>query len=78
MGMQGEADRLESQNRVFNILFDGKLIFPPVTDIKRVLDCGYGAGSWAIEVSEGYPDSEVRLYTPNNQVVLILMPGHWR
>lgn len=58
---QGEADRLEKQNRVFNLMFDGKLIFPPLTNPRNVLDCGYGAASWAVEVAETFPDCEVRL-----------------
>lgn len=57
---QEEAERLEHQNRVFNLVFDGKLIFPPLRNFRNVLDLGYGAASWAVEVAENYPDCEVR------------------
>ena len=59
---QGEIERLEAQHRVFNLMFDGKLIFPPLTKVENVLDCGYGSASWAIEVAEEYPDCEVRIF----------------
>lgn len=54
-----EADRLESQHQVLNIVFDGRHFFPPVGRIRSVLDCGYGAASWAVEVAEAYPSSTV-------------------
>ncbi|KAL8911516.1 MAG: hypothetical protein Q9171_003324 [Xanthocarpia ochracea] len=56
---EDEADRLESQHRVLNIVFDGRLFFPPVGPIRSVLDCGYGAASWAAEVAENDPDCTV-------------------
>ena len=59
-GLKEEADRLEAQHQVFNLVFDNRLIFPPVEDLDSVLDLGYGAASWAIEVAEMYPDCEVR------------------
>ncbi|KAJ5175960.1 uncharacterized protein N7482_001837 [Penicillium canariense] len=42
-------------------LFDDRLIFPPVHRLRRVLDCGHGAASWAIEVAEQYPNCELLL-----------------
>jgi len=54
-----EADRLEAQHRVFNLVFDNRLIFPPVTSPKKILDLGYGAASWAVEVADAYPECEV-------------------
>ncbi|KAL8950466.1 MAG: hypothetical protein Q9222_003506 [Ikaeria aurantiellina] len=54
-----EADRLEAQHRIFNIVFDGRLFFPPVARVRSVLDCGYGAASWAIEVAENDPSCTV-------------------
>ncbi|KAL8719288.1 MAG: hypothetical protein Q9225_003690 [Loekoesia sp. 1 TL-2023] len=47
-----ETDRLESQHQVLNIVFDGRLFFPPVQRVRSVLDCGYGAASWGVEVAE--------------------------
>ncbi|MCJ1277787.1 hypothetical protein MMC21_005601 [Puttea exsequens] len=40
-------------------MFDDKLIFPPLTNPTNILDCGYGAASWSIEVAEAYANSEV-------------------
>ena len=60
---KGEIERLENQHRVFSLMFDGKLIFPPLTVVDNVLDCGYGSATWAIEVAETYPDCEVRTGT---------------
>jgi hypothetical protein len=54
-----EADRLEVQHQVFNIVFDDRLVFPPLSDLQAVLDLGYGAASWAIAVADTYPDCEV-------------------
>ncbi|KAL8830547.1 MAG: hypothetical protein Q9191_001370 [Dirinaria sp. TL-2023a] len=54
-----EADRLESQHHMLDTVFDRRLIFPPVAAVRDVLDCGYGAASWAIEVAETYPDCTV-------------------
>lgn len=59
---QEEACRMEAQNRMFNLVFDGRLVFPPVTGPKNVLDCGYGAASWAIELAESYPDCQAGLF----------------
>ena len=58
---QEDAYRLETQHRIFNLVFDGRLIFPPVTSPKDVLDCGYGAASWAVELAEIYPDCQASL-----------------
>ncbi|KAL8677740.1 MAG: hypothetical protein Q9186_005850 [Xanthomendoza sp. 1 TL-2023] len=54
-----EAERLEAQHRVLNIVFDGRLFFPPVGHIRSVLDCGYGAASWAAEVADKDPECTV-------------------
>ncbi|PWY73582.1 S-adenosyl-L-methionine-dependent methyltransferase [Aspergillus heteromorphus CBS 117.55] len=54
-----EAERLELQHEFFNGVFDSRLIFPPIPNPRQILDCGHGAGSWAVEVAEGYPRCEV-------------------
>ncbi|KAK1140425.1 hypothetical protein N8T08_010371 [Aspergillus melleus] len=54
-----EAERLDLQHRIFNRVFDNRLIFPPIPRPQQILDCGYGTGSWAIEVAEQYPDCDV-------------------
>lgn len=45
---------------VLRQVFDNRLIFPPVRSPRRILDCGCGAGDWAIDVATQYPDCEVR------------------
>ncbi|KEY74257.1 hypothetical protein S7711_00414 [Stachybotrys chartarum IBT 7711] len=54
-----EIGRLETMHGVFRVVFDGRLIFPPVRSPRRILDCGSGGGDWAVEVAEQYPESEV-------------------
>ncbi|KAJ5081781.1 hypothetical protein NUU61_010045 [Penicillium alfredii] len=54
-----EAQRLDDQERVFQRIFDSRLIFPPIPRLRRVLDCGHGSGAWALGVAEQYPDCEV-------------------
>jgi hypothetical protein len=56
---QEEAERLGAQHRILNIVFDGRLIFPPVSSLQKVLDLGYGAANWAVEVAHKHPQSEV-------------------
>jgi ubiquinone/menaquinone biosynthesis C-methylase UbiE len=41
-------------------VFDNRLIFPPVVRPQRILECGFGAAHWAVDVAEHYPDAEVR------------------
>ncbi|PYH45120.1 class I SAM-dependent methyltransferase [Aspergillus saccharolyticus JOP 1030-1] len=57
-----EVERLELQHRVFDKVFDDRLIFPPLPNNgnpKRILDCGHGTGAWAVQVAEQYPQCEV-------------------
>jgi hypothetical protein len=42
-------------------VFDNRLIFPPVSRLKMILECGFGAGDWSVDVAEQYPDAEVRI-----------------
>lgn len=42
-------------------VFDNRLIFPPVSRLKMVLECGFGAGDWSVDVAEQYPNAEVRI-----------------
>jgi tRNA G46 methylase TrmB len=46
-------------HNVYLRVFDDRLIFPPFNRLRRVLDCGYGSGSWAADVAERNPDCEV-------------------
>lgn len=44
---------------VFRRVFDNRLIFPPIRNPRKVLECGFGAGDWAIEVAERFENCEV-------------------
>jgi hypothetical protein len=61
---QEEEERLIQQYRVFYELFDGKLFFPPLQYPRRILDCGYGQGNWAVTMAQTYHQSEVSQWTP--------------
>ncbi|KAI1986315.1 hypothetical protein LOZ53_004733 [Ophidiomyces ophidiicola] len=54
-----EIDRLDLQHRVFSKVFDHRLIFPPIDCPKKILECGYGSGAWAVEVAEQYESCDV-------------------
>ncbi|QUC17286.1 uncharacterized protein UV8b_01527 [Ustilaginoidea virens] len=56
---EDEVARLELMHSVLCRVFDNRLIFPPVTSPRRVLDCGFGAGDWAIDVAKHFPSCEV-------------------
>jgi len=56
---QDEISRLRAQHAVLNRVFDNRLIFPPMNHLRRVLDCGYGTASWAVDVAEQYPQCQV-------------------
>ena len=59
---QKEIERLEDQHHLFDLIFDERLVIPPGYSLPRrgnVLDCGFGGGSWAVEVAENYPECEV-------------------
>lgn len=58
---QEEIDRLTDQHQILHLVFDEKLIFPPVRRLNDVLDCGYGAASWAVEVADSYPHCKVNM-----------------
>ncbi|KAK3905705.1 S-adenosyl-L-methionine-dependent methyltransferase [Staphylotrichum tortipilum] len=54
-----EIDLLQDIHHIFNMLFDNRLIFPSIPRLRRVLDCGYGSGAWAIDVAVQNPECEV-------------------
>ncbi|KAI0150435.1 S-adenosyl-L-methionine-dependent methyltransferase [Xylariaceae sp. FL1272] len=57
---EDETIRLRIQHVVLSMLFDQRTIFPPVTAPRRVLDCGFGTGEWALQVAWQHPRCEVR------------------
>ncbi|CCX16239.1 S-adenosyl-L-methionine-dependent methyltransferase [Pyronema domesticum] len=54
-----ERESLDKQHRIFQYIFDERLIFPPIENPERILDCGYGSAAWAFDVAEKYPDCQV-------------------
>jgi len=44
---------------VLQRVFDDRLIFPPISSPRRILDCGYGTGHWAMQVALQYPRCQV-------------------
>ncbi|TDZ26861.1 Secondary metabolism regulator laeA [Colletotrichum orbiculare MAFF 240422] len=56
---EDEVERLQIMQVVFSIVFENSLIFPPISRPRRILECGSGAGDWAIEVAQQHPSSEV-------------------
>ncbi|KAB5540467.1 S-adenosyl-L-methionine-dependent methyltransferase, partial [Coniochaeta sp. 2T2.1] len=63
-----EAKRNRIVHEVFNRLFDNRLIFPAMPTPTRILDCGFGTASWAIDVAEQFPSCEVRLLCNENGI----------
>ncbi len=57
--MQDEIDRLNISHEAFQTMFDRRLIFPPVSRLRRVLECGFGTGAWASEVAMENPNCQV-------------------
>jgi len=56
---ENEIERLQIMHNVLCKTFDGRHIFPPLNRPRRILECGYGAASWACEVAEQNPRCEV-------------------
>ena len=59
---------------------DGRLILPPLNAVKmkEALDLGCGAGTWAIDVANTYPQCKVRtMYPGRDTIVTRFPPGHW-
>jgi ubiquinone/menaquinone biosynthesis C-methylase UbiE len=57
---QAERERLDMQHEALQMVFDKRLIFPPIENPQMILDCGYGSAAWAVDVAEKYPDCRVR------------------
>ncbi|KAK3324272.1 S-adenosyl-L-methionine-dependent methyltransferase [Cercophora scortea] len=54
-----EIERLQYMHMLFNMMFENRLLFPPIPRPRRILECGSGSASWAMEVAEQYPECEV-------------------
>jgi len=76
---QEEEDRALCQHQVFHLLFDERLYFPPLTNPRRVLDCGYGQGTWTVAMAEAYEQSEVCCTSfLRAHYRSMAVPGMWR
>ncbi|OBR12300.1 UMTA methyltransferase [Colletotrichum higginsianum IMI 349063] len=58
-GLQDEVERLQIMHVVLSVVFENQLLFPPITRPRRILECGFGSGDWAIEVAQRHPSCEV-------------------
>ncbi|KAK1987981.1 UMTA methyltransferase [Colletotrichum cereale] len=56
---EDEVERLQIMHAVLSIVFENQLIFPPIARPRRILECGFGAGDWALEVAQKHPSCEV-------------------
>ncbi|KAK8079867.1 S-adenosyl-L-methionine-dependent methyltransferase, partial [Apiospora hydei] len=54
-----EVERLQMTHDMFSLVFDDRLIFPEITPLRRVLDCGTGTANWAVEVARREPQCQV-------------------
>ncbi len=61
------------QHQILSYIFDERLVFPPLNNPRRILECGHGAGTWAVEVAEQFPNCQVSKY-PTRAYSLQLAP----
>ncbi|KAF2455185.1 S-adenosyl-L-methionine-dependent methyltransferase [Lineolata rhizophorae] len=54
-----EEERLILQNQIMHYLFEEKLYFPDIPYPDKVLECGYGRASWAVQMAQTYEDCEI-------------------
>ncbi|KAI5820722.1 S-adenosyl-L-methionine-dependent methyltransferase [Pyronema omphalodes] len=54
-----ENERQNLHHEAFRVLLDNRLHLTPLKTPARILDIGCGAGKWAIDMAEKYPDCEV-------------------
>ncbi|PLB47667.1 S-adenosyl-L-methionine-dependent methyltransferase [Aspergillus steynii IBT 23096] len=54
-----ECDRANLLQHIYGLLFDGRLVFSPIENPKRILDIGTGSGIWAIDVALKFPGARV-------------------
>ncbi|KAF2002376.1 UMTA methyltransferase [Amniculicola lignicola CBS 123094] len=54
-----EEERLEAQHDLITRFCGDRLFFPRIDNPRKVLECGYGRGDWAVAVAEEFEDCEV-------------------
>ncbi|KAK8059622.1 hypothetical protein PG996_009552 [Apiospora saccharicola] len=54
-----EVERLQMTHDMFSLVFDDRLVFPEITPLRRVLDCGTGTANWAVELARREPQCQV-------------------
>ncbi|KIW06128.1 uncharacterized protein PV09_03293 [Verruconis gallopava] len=57
-----EEARLDNQHKLFFYVFSSRHFEPDIGSPRRILDCGYGLGTWAVQMAEDYPDAQVVAY----------------
>jgi len=57
--MKREEERLETQHDLILRFCGNRLFFPRINNPRKILECGYGRGDWAVAVAEEYEDCEV-------------------
>ncbi|KAF2180497.1 S-adenosyl-L-methionine-dependent methyltransferase [Zopfia rhizophila CBS 207.26] len=56
---EDEEERLVTQYDVIHSLFGGRLYFPNIVNPRKILECGYGLGQWAVAVAQEHAQCEV-------------------
>jgi len=69
-----EEDRLMAQHDILFRLFGNRLFSRniPVTNPRRILDCGYGTGDWSVQCAEEFDECKVRTHQCPTKVAI-----HW-
>lgn len=69
-----EESRLTAQHDLISRLLGGRLFSRriPVIEPQSILECGYGAGDWAIQCADEFEDCEVRiqLSKPRSRILI--------
>lgn len=50
---------METQHNLFLRISGNRLYFPKVENPRKILECGYGRGEWAVAVAEAFEECEV-------------------
>lgn len=75
---KNEEDRQVVHHRMLHELFEERLFFPIITYPRRVLDCGYGRGQWAVALAQCYDQAEVSKSHHASVSMLSVVPASGR
>jgi len=56
---EDELDRMDLENHLFSLLFEGRLHWAPLENPQNIIDLGTGTGIWAIDVADKFPSARV-------------------